>query len=101
MTGKSEVETRSPVTHREVREYLSRSGTRLDSLSNLPAEIAAHLTSCTSCLADRRVAWLRRPKAVPAPTKQTVRPMVWAALLVALGLAIWLLARSGLFRTHP
>jgi hypothetical protein len=101
LTGKSEVETRPrPVACPQVREYLNRSTTRLDSLSNLPAEISAHLTSCTNCLADRRVAWMRRPKAVPPPRART-RPIVWAALVAALGVLIWVVARAGLFRSHP
>jgi hypothetical protein len=90
------------VTCREVREYMSQAGARLDSLSGLPEEIAAHLTSCTSCLADRRVAWLRRSSAAAAPLpERKIRPVFWTALIAALAATVWLLAHAGLFGTRP
>jgi hypothetical protein len=90
------------VTCHEVREYLNRSGASLDSLAKLPPEIGSHLTSCTSCLADRRVAWLRRSEAAAVPLRERrIRPVFWTALAAALAAAIWLLARAGLFGTRP
>jgi hypothetical protein len=90
------------VTCREVREYLNRTGASLESLSALPPEISAHLTSCTSCLADRRVAWLRREEATAVPLQERrIRPVFWSAILAVLAAAIWLLARAGLFSAHP
>jgi len=90
------------VTCPEVREYLNRSGARIDSLSNLPPEISTHLTSCTSCLSDRRVAWMHRPEAVAAPLpERRIRPVFWTALLAAVAAAIWLLVRSGIFGPRP
>jgi len=80
------------VTCREVRDYMNQAGARLDSLADLPAEIASHLTSCTSCLADRRVAWLRHRDtdvAVAEPPART-RTLLWtAAILMALAAAVW------------
>jgi hypothetical protein len=80
------------VTCREVREYMNQAGARLDSLGDLPAEISSHLTSCTSCLADRRVAWLKHRDtdvAVAEPPART-RTLLWtAAILIALAAAVW------------
>ncbi len=86
----------------EVRDYLNQSGARLEDLKGLPPQIAAHLTSCTSCLADRRVAWLRRSSEAAVPLEERkIRPIFWTALAVALAAGIWLLARSGLFNAGP
>ena len=86
----------------EVRDYLNQSGARLEDLKDLPPEIASHLTSCTSCLADRRVAWLRRSSEAAVPLEERkIRPIFWTALAAALAAAIWLLAHSGLFRSGP
>ncbi|HET8945619.1 MAG TPA: hypothetical protein VFQ07_01440 [Candidatus Polarisedimenticolia bacterium] len=90
------------VTCREVRDYLNRSGARLEDLKGLPAEIASHLTSCTSCLADRRVAWLRQSSETAVPLQERkVRPVFWTALAAVLAAAIWLLVRAGLFGARP
>jgi hypothetical protein len=90
------------VTCPEVRDYLSKSGARLDDLKDLPPEVAAHLTSCTSCLADRRVAWLRRSSEAAAPLEERkVRPIFWTVLAALLVAAIWMVAHAGLFGARP
>jgi len=90
------------ITCQEVRDYLNRSGARLEDLKDLPAEVAAHLTSCTSCLADRRVAWLRRSTEAAAPLEERrIRPVFWTALAVILAAAVWLLVHAGLFGARP
>ena len=92
------------VTCREVREYMNQVGARLDSLAELPPEISSHLTSCTSCLADRRVAWLKRretTEAVAEPPRRG-RALLWLAAFVAAAAALFLfLSRSGFFRNRP
>jgi hypothetical protein len=90
------------VTCSEVRDYLNRSGARLEDLKELPLEIAGHLTSCTSCLADRRVAWLRKSSEVVVPLQERkIRPIFWTALAAVLAAAVWLMARAGLVRARP
>lgn len=90
------------MTCQQVREYMNQSGARLDNLGDLPPEISAHLTSCTSCLADRRVAWLRRSSAAAVPLEERkIRPIFWTALAVVLAAALWLLVRAGLFGARP
>jgi len=48
------------MTCRQVRDYLRRSGADIAHLDNLPADVGAHLRSCTGCLSQRRVVWLMR-----------------------------------------
>ena len=91
------------LTCREVREYMNSAGARLDSLGDLPPEVSSHLTSCTSCLADRRVAWLRkRDVPVAAVANPPVRRgrLLWllGALVAVLAAALFVLSRNGFFR---
>ena len=48
------------MTCRQTRDYLRRVGVDIAHLDNLPAEVSAHLRSCTGCLSQRRVVWLMR-----------------------------------------
>lgn len=81
---------------------MSRAGAQLDTLTDLPPGVAGHLTSCTSCLADRRVAWLRKREAtgvVAAAPARRGRVLLWLAVLVAtIAAALFVLSRNGFFR---
>lgn len=91
------------VTCREVRDYMGQAGAKLDSLSDLPPEVSAHLTSCTSCLAERRVAWLRkRETAVTEPPSRRGRLLIWvAAVVAAIAAVLLVLSRNGFFLQQP
>ena len=80
---------------------MNRAGARLDSLGDLPPEVSGHLTSCTSCLADRRVAWLRKRDVsgagVATSQARRGRLLLLTALIATIAAVLFVLSRSGFF----